>query len=606
MCLVTLASGARLSESKEADPEEQPPTLPEVVLSEDQQRDLHSSHGPETKHDFHSSHGPEMKQVAAAMKGVDDHLKETSGGITFTSAEGDTEGVVLGDSSDDIGDDDDHEKDHDSLKGYGDGGDDGQEEEYSYLNHTGYGSNDDDREYLYYYHPGFGDKGDDHELDNNSETSEELLYWYGSEFLRNQGANCSDIGGGFHLCFQDDDEDMDESDSECDHNSEGDNKDCDHSWTRLTEYFGDDEDEEWMSGEHDIHTLDEGYLISVKDLDDDENDNDEDVDDVMDNGGDDGDDNDVYLFLNGSDTTLLSFLNLIPNTNESDSAFRALENDNKNVSGESEPAKRSLYGSKSEQPISEHVYHKTDQSPPTDYGENVLKDEIVVLSNTQNKSLAEMACSQTGRCLGGTTDDREAIEGDGSNASGVNTFPVPWSTNITQQDLYFADISRTIRGNQINDKYFSQNELNNISKKFESFNLKENEEWNHETTAYEEIYDLLMHSGQVSDEEKNYIASLEQLRRVVNRLGGLKTLLEKPEIHHIVKRQTRGNEACVFLRRRRRRSAGETGESERASRARRGVSNIGRNLEQGNPRFRQLFGQYKTMCDFLSMSVFQK
>ncbi|MPC09749.1 hypothetical protein E2C01_002369 [Portunus trituberculatus] len=310
---------------------------------------------------------------------------------------------------------------------------------------------------------------------------------------------------------------------------------------------------------------------------------------------------------------------------ESDGAFRETENvrNEEPVKSEAEELKRYVHT------------NKADQSPRADESENV-PEEIVPRSS-------------------GTADEGEVAKRDASYASWMKSSPVIGS-NIQQDPSFAHDTPTSRREREIHAEYIGKKKLHDVLRKSEGPIPKEDEQgqtamhaekltrgWfeniapgvsvtetvntnlkaspkantqydqnltfmisRHDTVPYEEIYDTIMHSGQISDEEKTYIASLEQTRRLVNRLGGLETLLEQPKVHHIVKRQTNGGEACVLLRRRRRRAADEAGETERTSRIRRGISNVGKNLEQGNPRFRQLFSQYKTMCDFLSMAVFEK
>ncbi|XP_063857267.1 clumping factor B-like isoform X2 [Scylla paramamosain] len=614
VCLVTLATSARLP-GDERDPEQHPLIVSSVSLPGDQRRGPVSSLGSETK-------GELAMNLTDGADRTDGHAGKTTGSISFIST-GDGEGMIRGDYSDSTSDEG-HENKHDSRSGYNSHG---HYKEYSYYDHAGYRDNGHDH--------GRDDVIDFIHLNNGGEESaKELMDWDSYYVLRNRAQNCSDGGGGVYLCLQDsEDEDTDDSD-ECAHDDE----DCDDSRARLRAYLGRDEDEEEEGSEVEMEDEDDEYLLSLKYLDDD-SDEDDGSDDVDEEDSDDDDDDDVYFYVDSNDTSLASFLTLPTNPKKSDGALRETKHDrNEKPVKISEAEQREKYV---------HV-DKAKQSPPTDKSENV-PEEIVV------KSPGEVACNEIGCFLGGAADDGEAAEGDGRYASRMETSPVLGSN--MQQDPSFANDTPTIaRKREIHADYIGRNELHDVFKEFEGPVPKEDEQrqpathsteltsrWfentapgvsdidtlntnlnavpkaiteyeqnfnfaisEHDTTPYEEIYDTIMHSGQVSDEEKSYIASLEQLRRLVNRLGGFETLLEKPEVHHIVKRQTNGAEACVLLRRRRKRAADEAGETERASRTKRGISNVGRNLEQGNPRFRQLFSQYRSICDFLSMVVFEK
>ncbi|XP_045136088.1 dentin sialophosphoprotein-like isoform X2 [Portunus trituberculatus] len=577
ICLVTWAASARLP-GDEGDPEQRPLIISSVSLPGDQRNDPISSFGSETK-------GEPAMNLAEGTDRTDGHAGKTTGSISFISTR-DDQGVVRSHSSDstsDVG----HENKHDSRTGYKS---DGHYKEYSYYDQAGYGDNGFDH--------GRDDLIDFIHLDNGGEESaKELTDWDSYYVLKSQGQNCSDGGGGVHSCLQDsEDEDTDDSD-ECAHDDE----DCDGSRARLRAYLGRDEDEEEEGSEVEVEDEDDEYLLKPKFLDDDSDDEDDGNDDVNDEDNDDDDDDkDVYLYVDDNDTNLLSFL-ASPIEPESDGAFRETENvrNEEPVKSEAEELKRYVHT------------NKADQSPRADKSENV-PEEIVPRSS-------------------GTADEGEVAKRDASYASWMKSSPVIGS-NIQQDPSFAHDTPTSRREREIHAEYIGKKKLHDVLRKSEGPIPKEDEQgqtamhaekltrgWfeniapgvsvtetvntnlnaspkantqydqnltfmisRHDTVPYEEIYDTIMHSGQISDEEKTYIASLEQTRRLVNRLGGLETLLEQPKVHHIVKRQTNGGEACVLLRRRRRRAADEAGETERTSRIRRGISNVGKNLEQGS------------------------
>lgn len=140
---------------------------------------------------------------------------------------------------------------------------------------------------------------------------------------------------------------------------------------------------------------------------------------------------------------------------------------------------------------------------------------------------------------------------------------------------------------------------------------------NNITYNFSRIYEDLIKSNELSKEEKLNLTILERLRRTVESMGSVEAFRKNPKVHHIVKRQLIGNEACgVFSRRRRdvetvdpasqwSRTKNDKGGSVLVRR-RRGVSNVGRRLEQGNVGYRQLYNQYKNMCTFIAMTVFEK
>ncbi|KAK7085317.1 hypothetical protein SK128_022835 [Halocaridina rubra] len=168
---------------------------------------------------------------------------------------------------------------------------------------------------------------------------------------------------------------------------------------------------------------------------------------------------------------------------------------------------------------------------------------------------------------------------------------------------------------------------------------------------YESIYSNLMKSAEITQMEKHHLSELERIRRAVEAIGGLNTvqnMYKNSKVHHIVKRQLAGMEACgAFSKRRRRREVtininAADGLADRESlaeesykynyqreffphiqaaklfhipskdseklleRHKRGINNVGKRLENGNPGFRQLYNQYKNMCSFIAMVAFEK
>lgn len=219
----------------------------------------------------------------------------------------------------------------------------------------------------------------------------------------------------------------------------------------------------------------------------------------------------------------------------------------------------------------------------------------------------------------GITDNEKDEENDENNIP----FPVSVSDDRFKPDLYFLDSIPTIaHAYQVDNESIAQEEpsgenATSIAAENRNQDSELHNKWfehdpegtgrtSHHKIPFEEVYKIVMHSNQVSEEDKHHITSLERLRRHVKRLGGLETPHSKSLVHHLVKRQLTGAEACAVFRRRRRRAAAEAEVRERGSRSRRGIANVGRSLEQGSPRVRQLFNQYKTMCDFISLSVFEK
>nr|XP_045609264.1 serine-aspartate repeat-containing protein F-like [Procambarus clarkii] len=131
-------------------------------------------------------------------------------------------------------------------------------------------------------------------------------------------------------------------------------------------------------------------------------------------------------------------------------------------------------------------------------------------------------------------------------------------------------------------------------------------------SSLSQTYNDLTKSDQLTVEGKEQLSNLERLRRTVEALGGEDALRRNPNVHHIVRRQLEGNEACRVLSRRRRAVDDDhltrrelKSEVEQLARVRRGVVNVGRRLEQGNAGYKQLYNQYKKMCDFIAMTVFE-
>ncbi|XP_063587312.1 protein PFC0760c-like [Penaeus indicus] len=135
--------------------------------------------------------------------------------------------------------------------------------------------------------------------------------------------------------------------------------------------------------------------------------------------------------------------------------------------------------------------------------------------------------------------------------------------------------------------------------------------WSLTPDECERVYDSLIASGLLRREEEEEVRALERMRRSIESLGGMDALRGSDELtHHVVKRQLTGGEACGTFSRRRRRETGEPPSSFPASpsssRKRRGISNVGKRLEQDNANFKQLYNQYKIMCRFVAMMIFEK
>lgn len=134
--------------------------------------------------------------------------------------------------------------------------------------------------------------------------------------------------------------------------------------------------------------------------------------------------------------------------------------------------------------------------------------------------------------------------------------------------------------------------------------------WPLASDEYERVYDTLIASGLLSREEEEEVRALERMRRSLESLGGVDALKGNELTHHIAKRQLNGSEACGTFSRRRKREADEPPSSFPASpsssRKRRGISNVGKRLEQDNASFKQLYNQYKIMCRFVAMMIFEK
>lgn len=135
---------------------------------------------------------------------------------------------------------------------------------------------------------------------------------------------------------------------------------------------------------------------------------------------------------------------------------------------------------------------------------------------------------------------------------------------------------------------------------------------------YSHLYETLIKSNELTVGDKLHLGDLERLRRSLDALGGIEALRGDPKTHHIVKRQLDGTEACGAFSKRRRREVGpkvfqmktigrlaedSTGSGDRHKR---GISNVGKRLEKGNPGFKQLYNQYKYMCNFIAMVAFEK
>lgn len=371
----------------------------------------------------------------------------------------------------------------------------GHENEEKYYDSTGYDDDDVYENFAFYddtdYYDGDSNNGDE----RDGENIENAQYWNGAVDFTGQDTNCTDIGGGLELCYQNDVEDTEE------------NGETVYADGDATDGLDEDALWDWITNNYEVK---DDY---IDDEDDDESDdeNDDEDDDEDDEEGDD-------------------------------------ENDDED-------------------------------------------------------------------------DERNDDDKNDENDNDGNSFSVLVSNYRREPDLYFLDSIPTIeRANQVNDEIIVLREPNDensgsiVEEKKQDSGLQN--KWSqHDTKSvgitsvhkipFEKVYDLVMQSNQVNEEDKHHLASLERVRRQVNRLGGLAALHSESRVHHIVKRQLTGTEACAMFRRRRRRAATE-GEGGERSRSRRGISNVGRSLEQGSPRVRQLFNQYKAMCDFISMSVFEK
>lgn len=127
---------------------------------------------------------------------------------------------------------------------------------------------------------------------------------------------------------------------------------------------------------------------------------------------------------------------------------------------------------------------------------------------------------------------------------------------------------------------------------------------------YKRVYDTLIASGLLSREEEEEVRALERMRRSLESLGGLDALRGNDELaHRIVKRQLTGSEACGTFSKRRRRDTDEPSSflaSPSSPRKRRGITNVGKRLEQDNASFKQLYNQFKIMCRFVAMVIFEK
>ncbi|XP_050700928.1 uncharacterized protein LOC126987730 [Eriocheir sinensis] len=434
-------------------PAQQSPGLPVEPVQEDQRRDLNSLYG----------HGPTREDGEDEAAG--DQVRINSHGSSSPA-------TMLGDSRDDTLDGDDMDE-HNQNGDYED-----DDEEYNDDARYDDDGNDGFEEYSYYDDADYYDDDDDNGDDEDEENIENAVYGYGSEDLPNRITNCTDLGDGSLLCFQNDVEDVEQGGEREPPN--GDDTGRMDERARWDFLINDDEAKE------DEYTDDE-----------DEDEDDEDSDGITDN-----------------------------------------END-----------------------------EETDENS--------------------------------------------------------TPFPVPVSDDRLKPDLYFPDSIPTIaRAYQVDSESIAREEPNDesgtsiVAENRNQDSKLQNKWFEHDSEGtgrtspheipFEEVYELVMHSNQVSEEDKQHIASLERLRRHVNRLGGLETPHSKSLVHHIVKRQLTGSEACVVFRRRRRRAASEAEVRERGSRSRRGIGNVGKSLEQGSPRVRQLFNQYKAMCDFMSLSVFEK
>ena len=146
-----------------------------------------------------------------------------------------------------------------------------------------------------------------------------------------------------------------------------------------------------------------------------------------------------------------------------------------------------------------------------------------------------------------------------------------------------------------------------------------------------DIYETIYNSPDTPFQEKILLESLERVRRVVNNAGGIELLKKGNKVaHKIVKRQLKTGEACNLFSRRRRsvfidyshmsdiekeamksyntylNYLGRHSDYISMSRSKRGINNIGKRLEDDNAGYRQLFKEYKNMCNYLAMAVFNK
>lgn len=436
-------------------PAQQSPDLPVELVRESQRRDLNPLYSHEPTHEGGKD------EAAGDREEIDSHGSSSL-------VEGASEATLRGDSRDDTP----HGDDMDEHNPNGDYEDDNEE----YNDDDGDGD-DGFEEYSYYEDADYYDDGDDNG-DDEDEGGENVVYWDGSEDLPNRITNCTALGDGSQLCFQNDVEDVEQDGG------------------RL---HPDGDDTERLDGRSlwDFMITDDGARDDDDTDDEDEDEDDEDSDGIADNE-------------NNEDT------------------------DENNIS-----------------------------------------------------------------------------------------FPVPMATARLKSDLYFLDNIPTIaRADQVDNESTvheepngangtfivaeNQNQESELQNKWSERDAEETERTSHHEIPFEEVYELVMHSDQISEEDKQHITSLEQLRRHLNQLGGLETLHSKSLVHHIVKRQLSGAEACTLFKRRRRREAAVAEVRGKGSRSKRGIGNVGRSLEQGSPRVRQLFNQYKAMCDFISLSVFEK
>lgn len=412
-----------------------------------------------------------------------DLLKMNSHEVSFPE-EGVTEGTTLSYTIDNTLAEVDDEKNHSLYEGFRND----KEEYYDYLTYDVDGNRYNS--YLYYDHTDYYDDDDDYfnnGEDNYGDNHKNYMYWYDSTAVQNQTTNCSDIGSGFHLCFQSYDEGNIEKSRERIH------KDGDKSY-RL------DEDTIWFLRQNDDET-------------------------------------DKYAAFDDDDNS-----NRIPNDRENEEIHETI---------------------------------------PLLVANEILKPNLYFLDSIQTSARADQI------------DDVNITYDELNDEHGSSIVKVGQEKDSKQQNQWFEQDTGTANK--------SPKSITNIlsDKKYDF-------KTSHHETPFEDVYRFIIRSKQFSDDEKHHITSLERMRRHVNRISGLKTLYSQSMDHHIVKRQLSGMEACAIFRRRRRRAAVGAEGKEKGSRSRRGIGNVGRSLEQGNPRVRQLFNQYKAMCDFISMSVFEK